>query len=131
MDIVKIKLPAAVVILALLAGCQTAPPLFEFGSYEQSLYVYYKKPDQADRYRESLEKAIEKGEKNDNVAPGMYAELGYLVSLQGDHNAAIEMYQMEMEKFPESSFFLKRVIALLQDDEPMPSDKIQDPEAGA
>lgn len=127
----KIKLTAAVAISAILAGCQTAPPLFEFGSYEQSLYVYYKKPDQADRYRESLEKAIEKGEKNNNVAPGMYAELGYLVSLQGDQDAAIEMYQMEMARFPESSFFLSRVIASMQDDQDAATDDAKDPKAGA
>ena len=127
----KIISSGAIFMSTILAGCQTAPPLFEFGSYEQSLYVYYKKPDQADRYRESLEKAIEDGEKNNNVAPGMYAELGYLVSLQGDHDAAIEMYHMEMAKFPESSFFLSRVITSLQDEEAAATNDTQDPETGA
>ncbi len=127
----NIKLLSTALVAATVAACQTAPPLFEFGSYEQSLYVYYKKPDQADRYRESLEKAIEKGEKNSNVAPGMYAELGYLNSLQGDLDTAIELYEMEMVMFPESKFFLSRVVSSMQKNAADGTDNATKDEVGA
>lgn len=127
----KTRLVATAIISAGVAGCQTAPPLFEFGSYEQSLYVYYKKPDQADRYRESLEKAIERGERNGNVAPGMYAELGYLNSLDGDYDAAVAMYEREIETFPESEYFLSRVISKLTTPEAVDSDDAASALAGA
>lgn len=109
----KLRLIAATLVAASVAACQTAPPLFEFGSYEQSLYTYYKKPDQADRYRESLEKAIEKGEGAGNLAPGLYAELGYLSFTQGDYDTAIALYKKEIAAFPESEFFLSKVISVL------------------
>lgn len=97
-------------VLALsLAACAT-PPRFEFGAYEPTLYAYYKKPEMADKYGAALEKAIEKGEKSDRLAPGMYAELGYLRLRQGDQSAAIQMFESEAAAFPESAFFMKRVV---------------------
>lgn len=92
-----------------VAACAT-PPRFEFGAYEPTLYAYYKKPEMADKYGTALEKAIEKGEKSDRLAPGMYAELGYLRLRQGDQSAAIRMFESEAAAFPESAFFMKRVV---------------------
>lgn len=60
-----------------VTGCAT-PPRFEYGAYENSLYVYYKKPDTADKFEIALENAIKKGETSGRLAPGLYAELGYL-----------------------------------------------------
>lgn len=92
-----------------LAACAT-PPRFEFGAYEPTLYAYYKKPEMADKYEAALEKAIEKGEASERLAPGMYAELGYLRLAQGDQAAAIQMFESEANAFPEAEFFMSRIV---------------------
>lgn len=95
-----------------MAACAT-PPRFEFGAYEPTLYAYYKKPEMADKYEAALEKAIERGEATDRLAPGMYAELGYLRLSQGDQSAAVQMFEREADAFPESAFFMNRIVTRL------------------
>lgn len=99
-------------VLAVTA-CAT-PPRFEYGAYEPTLYAYYKKPEMADRFEQALEKAIEKGEASDRLAPGLLAELGYLQLLQGDQAAAIALFEKEAEAFPESGFFMNAVVSRLK-----------------
>ncbi|MAN73640.1 MAG: DUF4810 domain-containing protein [Cytophagaceae bacterium] len=83
--------------------------MFEYGSYESSLYTYYKKPDMREKFRTSLEKAIEKGEQTDRLAPGLYAELGYLYLQDGDVKTATAMFEREAAAFPESRYFMTSI----------------------
>jgi hypothetical protein len=108
----KLKVFVMGAIVLPLVACAT-PPRFEFGSYEPTLYAYYKKPEMADKYEAALEKAIEKGESSDRLAPGMYAELGYLRLSQGDQAAAAQMFEKEAAAFPESAFFMNRIVGRL------------------
>ena len=103
-----IRTAIAGLCLASLCAC-VAPPTFEYGAYEGSLYSYYKKPETRERFRESLEKAIEKGEKEDRLAPGLYAELGYLHLQDGDEETAIAMFEREAAAFPESRHFMTAI----------------------
>ncbi len=98
---------------ASLAGCAT-PPRFEFGAYESTLYSYYKNPQKIDKFETALERAIEKGIKEDRLAPGLFAELGYLALARGDRDRAIELFGKEYSNFPESSFLMKSLINKLQ-----------------
>ena len=90
-----------------LTAC-VAAPRFEYGAYEPTLYAYYKKPELADKFETALEKAIEKGEASDRLAPGLYAELGYLKLNQGDQATAVELFRKEAE-------FMSGVVSRLTD----------------
>ena len=92
-----------------LVAC-AMPSRFEWGDYENSLYAYSKAPGARESYRKALMVAIQQGEKTNRLAPGMYAELGYLF-LEDDNKAeAISSFQKEMTAFPESRAFLKAVV---------------------
>ena len=97
-----------------LTAC-VAAPRFEYGAYEPTLYAYYKKPELADKFETALEKAIEKGEASDRLAPGLYAELGYLKLDQGDQATAIELFRKEAAAFPESEVFMSGIVNRLTD----------------
>jgi hypothetical protein len=106
------RLVGLLVGACLLSGCATTSsgPKFYWGTYEHSLYVYSKKPDQREEYRSSLEKAIEQGRTTNSMAPGLLAELGYLYLEDGDSDKAITLFQEEMTRFPESKVFLTAVV---------------------
>ena len=99
--------------LALGFAACVAPSRFEWGDYENSLYSFSKTPEARESYRKSLQVAIQRGEQSKRLAPGMYAELGYLF-LEDDNNAeAIASFQKEMAAFPESRVFLGSVVTRL------------------
>lgn len=105
------KLAIGAMALA-IAGC-ASPSRFEWGDYENSLYAFSKAPEARENYRKSLQTAIARGEETQRLAPGLYAELGYLF-LEDNNNAdAIASFQKEMAAFPESRTFLGSVVARL------------------
>jgi|WetSurMetagenome_2_1015567.scaffolds.fasta_scaffold749992_1 hypothetical protein len=103
------KLAAVVIVAATAAGC-AQQSRFVWGNYENSLYTYYKSPDQRAQYEASLVKAIELGKKNGKVAPGLCAELGYLQLENGNLLEAQKDFAEEMTLFPESRPFLSGVV---------------------
>jgi hypothetical protein len=84
---------------------------FEWGNYEGSLYAYSKKPTTLPQYRAALEAAIAKGRSSNRVAPGLQAELGYVLLEDGDRAGALKLFEAEMHDFPESRAFLQGVTA--------------------
>lgn len=106
---------SAVAVTALCAALTACAPAtrFEWGGYEQALYAYAQNPENRNVYRTSLEQAIERGERRDAVAPGMYAELGYLYLEEGEGERAIQNFRRERALFPESALFMDRVIKQL------------------
>lgn len=103
------KLAAVVIVAATAAGC-AQQSRFVWGNYENSLYTYYKSPDQRAQYEASLVKAIELGKKNGKIAPGLCAELGYLQLENGNLLEAQKDFAEEMTLFPESRPFLSGVV---------------------
>ena len=100
---------------AALAVTACAPTTrFEWGTYEQALYAYTQNPESRSVYKTSLEQAIERGQKRNAVAPGLYAELGYLHLEEGDSAAALKHFQQERALFPESARFMDRVISQIE-----------------
>jgi len=103
------RLIAAALALGILTEC--APRTnFSWGNYEDTLYVYYKNPSAREAYRKALTDAIDRGRKQNNVAPGLLAELGYLYFEDGKIADAKTLFDEEMQRFPESRPFLIRIM---------------------
>jgi hypothetical protein len=106
----KLTLAAIVLVGCTAVACAPATR-FEWGNYETTLYAYAKHPEARDAYRNALVAAIAKGQASNRVAPGLYAELGYLRLEDGDRDEAIRCFEQEMLLFPESAQFMSGVIA--------------------
>lgn len=116
----KLRVFCAVAVAAATSAC-VAPPRFDYGNYDNALYAFYKNPANREAFETSLVRAIERGEKNDRLAPGLYAELGYLRFQDGDEDAALELFEKEVRAFPEAAPFMERVIERLS-----PGDAVAD-----
>ena len=110
-------LPLAL-LLALLCGC-AAPTLYEWGNYDQWLYENYENPKDDEELYVDLTALINEYEsrKNPNVkpmAPGLYAEYGFLLMRRGENARAIEYYNKEKALWPEASKFMDSMIQTAQ-----------------
>lgn len=95
-------------------GCATQKQLYYFGDYSQTLYKSAK--DQNDesllKHKQELEEIISESEKRNLVVPpGIYAELGYLYLKANNANEAIAFFNKESEVYPESKYFMDRLIS--------------------
>lgn len=109
------KMAAIIIGAAMTAGC-AQQSRFVWGNYENSLYAYYKNSDQRTAYEASLVKAIELGRKSGKIAPGLWAELGYLQLENGNLLEAQKNFAEEMTLFPESRPFLSGVVQRMTTD---------------
>jgi hypothetical protein len=115
-----VRFLASAVALAALAAC--APPThYQWGAYEPSLYSFYKHPDQADDYTAQLQKAIDRGEAEGHVAPGLHAEYGYMLMSAGKNADAVAQFQAEKQLWPESTVLMDHMIKLASDKNGAPS----------
>jgi hypothetical protein len=103
-------------ILLVLSGCVTAPQLkYEWGNYEQSLYNYYKNPNAPDDLILAIASTIKTAEAtNRSVGPGLYAEYGYLLMMQGKQQDAIANFEKEKIRWPESAQLMDKMTKLAQ-----------------
>jgi len=98
---------AAILLVLCTMVISCAPQTrFVWGNYENSLYKYYKSPENREQYLRSLEKAVAKGQNEGKVAPGLMAELGFLALESGDTKGAVNYFENEMAIFPESRPFM-------------------------
>lgn len=107
------QLIAAGAVLATfgLGGCVAHHTQYDWGSYPPSLYGYYKDPTKSIELMASLEAIIrEAGPAKGAVPPGVYAEYGYLQLQQGRTTEAVDSFQQEMQRWPESKVFMQRMI---------------------
>lgn len=86
-----------------IAGCTTQKSLYSWGNYEQSLYQYYRNPDDVDGYIESLGEIIAAAEQEGKVPPGIYAEHGHALLTAGRGDEAAINFEKEKTLWPESS----------------------------
>ena len=97
--------------LLVLYGCATTHQKYDWGNYESSLYVYYKSPASAARLQQSLQALIAAASQTGRpVAPGIYAEYGYLLMQGGKSQEAIAAFRQEEERWPESKMFMDQMI---------------------
>ncbi len=109
------------VALASLAAC-AQPPHYQWADYEPALYDFYKHPENADAYTEKLARAVERGEAEGHVAPGLHAEYGYMLLGAGKTADAVVQFEAEKKRWPESTLLMDRMIRLASGkDRPAPA----------
>ncbi len=103
------------VILLIVSGCSSRPkPLYNYGDYSESYYDYKKNLNAESE--QALQKSIEEAIKNASdsrsgrVAPGLYANLGYIYLKEGKATQAIENFKKEKQIYPESGYFMDKMI---------------------
>lgn len=103
-------------ILLVLNGCTTSPQSkYDWGNYEQSMYSYYKNPADANALILAIETTIITAETaNRSVAPGLYAEYGYLLMMQGKQQDAVANFEKEKRRWPESTHLMDKMTRLAQ-----------------
>ena len=102
----------------IISGCSSqrllSKPLYSYGNYSESYYSSKKELTQesAIALQESIKHAIENTEnsRSGRVAPGMYANLGYIYLKAGKIQEAILSFEKEKATYPESSHFMDRMI---------------------
>jgi hypothetical protein len=102
-------------LLILLSGCAT-PTTYHWGEYEEQVYVMYAAPDQGTvaSQLDVLELDIEKARlKNQPLAPGIRAHMGFLYFQAGRNDEARQAFEAEKAAFPESAQLMDRFIGKL------------------
>jgi hypothetical protein len=89
-------------LAASICAC-APPPKYAWGSYESSLYNYYKTPADKAAFMEHLADSISDAESSGKrVPPGLYAEYGNALLESGNAPQAIVYFQKEKQAWPES-----------------------------
>jgi hypothetical protein len=106
----------------LITGCAQQPKqLYNYGNYSDSYYSYKKNvsPESTLALEMSIKQVIDKANESQSgrVPPGMYANLGYLQLKAGNTSEAIANFTKEKITYPESSFFMDKIIKRIHDSE--------------
>ena len=104
--------------MLMFTGC-TSPHLYEWGNYDQWLYENYENPKNDEELYVDLTALITEyeGRKNPQtkpMAPGLYAEYGFLLMRRGENSQAIKYYNKEKALWPESAVFMDSMIQVAQ-----------------
>ena len=118
-----IRTVAALLGLMLALGACVPERLYVWNSYEDDLYGYYKDSEKLTELMTALEqtikdneKAVAEGAKGADgktlvrVAPGLYAEYGYLLLLTNRPAEAKQYFEKEKATWPESTVLMDRMI---------------------
>jgi len=106
------------IVFPFLVGCvQTQPPLYHWGNYVSSSTNYGMQGHQ----KEVLEKHIaeleiiinESEQKNQRVAPGLYAEYAQLLYETNKKELSKKYFSLEKQTYPESVQFINGVLKKL------------------
>ncbi|MBM7129352.1 DUF4810 domain-containing protein [Dyella mobilis] len=109
MENYRTKCALTLALVAMLAGCNagTKPqPLYQWGSYQDQVYGYFKGSGQ-EKQIAALEQDLEKMRGKGQVAPpGFHAQLGLLYAETGDDGKAAENFLAEKSQYPESAHYM-------------------------
>jgi len=109
-----VKIVFLALSLFFILGCSSKKPLYYYGDYSNAYYEDKKElsPQTRTHLLHSIDEAIEKAPQGTSarVAPGLYANLGYLYLKAGQNKKAIENFEKEKALYPESSKFMDRII---------------------
>jgi hypothetical protein len=110
----KIILGSAFLAIIALSGCSSKEPLYYYGDYSEEYYNYKKNmsPETELELQKAIIDAIDDADdgSSDRVAPGLYANLGYIYLKQGKTKLAKENFMKEKSTYPESAHFINRLI---------------------
>jgi hypothetical protein len=110
----KIRYTFLWITILTLAGCGGANTRYAWNNYDAELYEHYKDPAQKELFIQSMKEIVEAAESEGKVPPGVYAEYGFLLQEKGDISQAINYYQKEAEKWPESKYLMAKLVANTQ-----------------
>ena len=92
--------------------------IFEWGSYEVSVYSLYAGETDVQGQIRLISEEIERTVARDRlVPPGKYAHLGYLYYLSGNSAAAAAAFRAEKLAFPESEVLMDHFLTRLESDD--------------
>lgn len=101
--------------LILLSGCASQQGLYDWGQYQETLFVVYHDPALKEEALNNYLQFVETGGTPQHpLAPGLYAEAGTFMLEQGKTEEAIRFYKMEYEAWPESQPMLGAMIENLE-----------------
>lgn len=115
---IMIKTGGLLVLAAIATGCApTTPPLYQWDSYQPSLYRHYQADtanlaEQVQLLEASVEKAQAAGV---SVPPGLHAHLGMLYFNTGREQEARAQFAAEKALFPESTHFMDYILNAQKD----------------
>ena len=102
-------------ILAMLSACAGLQTMYDWGQYEQTLFVHYHDPAlKKEAMAEYIAFVEQGGRPGHALAPGLYAEAGTFLLEEGDLSGAVRFYQLEYEAWPESRPMLGTLIENLE-----------------
>ncbi|WP_458774773.1 DUF4810 domain-containing protein [Desulforhopalus sp. 52FAK] len=103
-----------IAIAFLFTGCAARKqPMYYFGDSSQALYAHKKEPTDESfmQMKQSLEDVIKHSELSGiNIAPGTFANIGYLNLLENKPDQAIAYFNREKQLYPEATIFMDRMI---------------------
>jgi|TARA_B110000908_G_C10116555_1_gene385573 hypothetical protein len=99
----------------LITACSSVSPGgYYWGKYSYTYHALIKEPSTESRanHQETLLNIIaESQEQNLRVPPGIHAELGNLLALNNQTDAAVAEFETEVKLYPESKVFLERLLS--------------------
>lgn len=102
-------------MFVLLAGCASNQGLYDWGQYQETLFVVYQEPALKEEALKNYVEFVETGGTPQHpIAPGLFAEAGTFMLVQGDVVSALKFYKMEYEAWPESRPMLSMLIENLE-----------------
>lgn len=112
----KTKIITITAAILLLSGCATNKNLYEWGNYEETLFVYFHEPEVKDQMLTNYLAFIEKAQAGSakKVAPGLFAEAGTFMLEKNDVESALRFYQLEHKTWPESRSMMEIMISNLE-----------------
>ncbi len=108
---------AAVAVLALSSCTTTTKTLYSWYDYEDATYQYNKK--QTDELKVKMLEQYKKLTENQKgtrgvVPPGLYAEYGYMLYMNGKKEEGLGFLKQEIKLYPESEKYISRIIKQLE-----------------
>ena len=97
----------------MLAGCG-GHTLYEWRGYDSKLYEHYVHPNEQQKFSEDMKEVVVRAEAEGRVPPGIYAEYGFLLLEQGNRAAAVQYFQKEATRWPESRMLMDKLIAVAE-----------------
>ena len=107
------KFICILLITVFVSGCGVKYR-YEWSDYDKKLYSHYQNPADKEEFAKALKETLDDAVSSNQIPPGIFAEYGFLMQEQGNSLEAIQYYQKEADKWPESKFFMNKMISVAQ-----------------
>jgi hypothetical protein len=106
----------ALALLLATTACTTTTTLYDWGNYSRISLLETRGSMTDQEYADALLVIITNAEATNKVPPGIYAEYGFALLELGNRAGAAEWFAKERAKWPESTVFMDRLIAVAAGD---------------